>query len=88
MSALQACFSQLNERDEAMSRSLTSDYLDQLLIKADTSGLIKIVQGCLAVLCSSLCFGLYVCIAGASLLRMTGMKPWRRAQTQITSISC
>ncbi len=38
-SALQAHFSQLNDRDEAMSRSLNSDYLDQLLIKADTSGL-------------------------------------------------
>lgn len=39
MCALQAHFSQLNDRDEAMSRSLNSDYLDQLLIKADTSGL-------------------------------------------------
>jgi len=39
LSTLQAHFSQLNDRDEAMSRSLNSDYLDQLLIKADTSGL-------------------------------------------------
>ena len=36
---MQAHFAQLNDRDEAMSRSLNSDYLDQLLIKADTSGL-------------------------------------------------
>ena len=36
---LQAHFSQLNDRDEAMSRSLNSDYLDQLLIKGDTSRL-------------------------------------------------
>lgn len=36
---LQAHFSQLNDRDEAMSRSLNSDYLDQLLIKGDPSRL-------------------------------------------------
>ena len=36
---MQAHFAQLNDRDEAMSRSLNSDYLDQLLIKADTSRL-------------------------------------------------
>ena len=30
---LQAHFAQLNARDEAMSRSLNSDYLDQLLIR-------------------------------------------------------
>ena len=35
----QAHFAQLNDRDEAMSRSLNSDYLDQLLIRADTSRL-------------------------------------------------
>ena len=37
--SMQAHFAQLNDRDEAMSRSLNSDYLDQLLIKADTSRL-------------------------------------------------
>lgn len=35
----QAHFAQLNDRDEAMSRSLNRDYLDQLLIRADTSRL-------------------------------------------------
>lgn len=39
LSALQAHFAQLSDRDEAMSRSLNSDYLDQLLIRADTSRL-------------------------------------------------
>ncbi|BDA43110.1 hypothetical protein COCOBI_04-1210 [Coccomyxa sp. Obi] len=34
-----AHFAQLTDRDEAMSRSLNSDYLDQLLIRADTSRL-------------------------------------------------
>lgn len=37
--AVQAHFAQVTARDEAMSRSLNSDYLDQLLIRADTSRL-------------------------------------------------
>ena len=54
MSALQARFILLD--DKAMYWSLTLDSLDQLLIKADTSGLMEILTGCLgcALLITSL----------------------------------
>ena len=42
---VQAHFAQLNARDEAMSRSLNSDYLDQLLIRSSPARCIPLLQG-------------------------------------------